>query len=696
MKRWCSLVLAMLMLFCSMDMTKASASILFNGWELKHPTDEFGDTDYDQWYLERNVTALIMDKYNNVAGYGVVSFAVTETFSAFTLWELDGLSQMFDVTDRYSSYTVSIKDGSGNKHQYTCKRDGGLAFIAEAMSLTDRITMPEKSKENTKIHNSLCDIFAAGGNIEIVIKPANTSGNVYNLTIEDDSSFISAYPIVDVGRFFDEMAIVTKYKEGFCDVNGRIVVPCEWDSVANFSEGMAKVKRNGKSGFIDKSGRLIIPCDWDDASSFSEGLAWVKKNNKQFFIDKMGKIVFECDGAWVLPSPRFTEGLLMVKENGKMGFIDKTGKFAIPCKWEYDSSGWHSAFNNGFLVVGKNGKKGMIDKTGKMVIPYKWDSLNYFYDGLAYAVDTNGKFGYVDKTGALIIPCIWDYACKFSEGLAFVKQNDKYGAIDKSGNLVIPCVWDNAWGFSEGLATVEQDDKYGVIDKSGNLVIPCSWDYVFNFHEGLARVEKNNKNGFIDKDGKVVIPCEWGDLDDFDEQGMTAGLLSGKWYVLDTKGNKTPIQTATTETGAVKETATSAPIPTVTPTPASDITTSLIDLTEYTDTELQELKHQIDIELQKRQTSSTSKPQITPSPTTEPSYTPLKQGNKGDDVMNMKKRLQELGYFSAGAEFSNQYNKTTTDRVKLFQKVNGLKQTGVADEATLKLLFSDKAKRNPN
>ncbi len=92
----------------------------------------------------------------------------------------------------------------------------------------------------------------------------------------------------------------------------------------------------------------------------------------------------------------------------------------------------------------------------------------------------------------------------------------------------------------------------------------------------------------------------------------------------------------------------------------------------------------------------TPAPTATPRPTPEPTYKPLKQGNKGDDVMAMKKRLQELGYFSARAEFSNQYNKTTTERVKLFQKANGLKQTGVADEKTLQLLFSDKAKKNPN
>lgn len=73
----------------------------------------------------------------------------------------------------------------------------------------------------------------------------------------------------------------------------------------------------------------------------------------------------------------------------------------------------------------------------------------------------------------------------------------------------------------------------------------------------------------------------------------------------------------------------------------------------------------------------------------------LKEGSVGTDVLAMKKRMQELGYFTSGASLSENYNATTTERVKLFQKVNGLRQTGIADTEMLLLLFSDAAKVNP-
>ena len=72
-------------------------------------------------------------------------------------------------------------------------------------------------------------------------------------------------------------------------------------------------------------------------------------------------------------------------------------------------------------------------------------------------------------------------------------------------------------------------------------------------------------------------------------------------------------------------------------------------------------------------------------------YETLKRGSKGDDVLAMKVRLQELGYFKQGAELSESYNDTCAERVKQFQKVNGLPQTGTADHETLTLLYSEEA-----
>ena len=66
----------------------------------------------------------------------------------------------------------------------------------------------------------------------------------------------------------------------------------------------------------------------------------------------------------------------------------------------------------------------------------------------------------------------------------------------------------------------------------------------------------------------------------------------------------------------------------------------------------------------------------------------LERGSRGGDVLCLKQRLYELGYFSTD-KFSDEYNGTTAERVRQLQKMNGLKQTGSVSEALWTLIFSD-------
>ena len=64
-------------------------------------------------------------------------------------------------------------------------------------------------------------------------------------------------------------------------------------------------------------------------------------------------------------------------------------------------------------------------------------------------------------------------------------------------------------------------------------------------------------------------------------------------------------------------------------------------------------------------------------------------GSNTPETLEVKKKMQTLGYFRPGAELTNKYNATTAERVKLFQKNNGLEQTGIVDLAFLTALYSD-------
>jgi len=58
------------------------------------------------------------------------------------------------------------------------------------------------------------------------------------------------------------------------------------------------------------------------------------------------------------------------------------------------------------------------------------------------------------------------------------------------------------------------------------------------------------------------------------------------------------------------------------------------------------------------------------------------KGDHGSDVLNLKNRLKELGYYSPTATFDDEFNSVMVERVKMFQKNNHLKVSGKIDIMT--------------
>lgn len=74
-------------------------------------------------------------------------------------------------------------------------------------------------------------------------------------------------------------------------------------------------------------------------------------------------------------------------------------------------------------------------------------------------------------------------------------------------------------------------------------------------------------------------------------------------------------------------------------------------------------------------------------------YKTLEVGYKGEEVIKLKQRMVELGYFKNESSVNNTFTASTPDYIKKFQEVNGLEPDGVADPEMQALFFSDKARK---
>lgn len=288
---------------------------------------------------------------------------------------------------------------------------------------------------------------------------------------------------------------------------------------------------SGKYGYVNVSGTIIIPCEFDRVEVFSEGLAWVMKrdeegNQKYGCINAEGEIVIplsEYDGV-----ESFSEGVARVMKNdekgrGKYGYINTKGEVVVPL--DYDDAGSH--FSEGLTWIGKRVSNYewqccYINTKGAVVLALEYDHVSSFSDGLAWVEISDEdyrKYGYINTEGELVVPLEYDDAF-FHEGLAWVKKDDEegYSYFDAKRGEVVP--WEGIVGgypkyFFDGLCMASNgQDTWGGINTKGELIIPFEYDLASRFFNGLAVVAKrdadgNLKYGCINTKGEAVLPLEY-------------------------------------------------------------------------------------------------------------------------------------------------------------------------------------------
>jgi peptidoglycan hydrolase-like protein with peptidoglycan-binding domain len=87
--------------------------------------------------------------------------------------------------------------------------------------------------------------------------------------------------------------------------------------------------------------------------------------------------------------------------------------------------------------------------------------------------------------------------------------------------------------------------------------------------------------------------------------------------------------------------------------------------------------------------STSPTPSPLPTPTPDPT---LKKGDSNEKVQQLQQRLMDLDYMDID-EPTLLFGPATKHAVELFQRQHSLEQNGIADEATLSLIYSDQAQK---
>ena len=132
-----------------------------------------------------------------------------------------------------------------------------------------------------------------------------------------------------------------------------------------------------------------------------------------------------------------------------------------------------------------------------------------------------------------------------------------------------------------------------------------------------------------------------------------------------------------TVAGAVQEGPLPADVPTPTPEP-----TAIVETVEETPSLA------VDVIVATAAPQPTATLPAGPTITPDTSYTNVKQGDRGDKVLSLQRRLIELGYLPEGAD-DGAFGGQTRRAVIAFQTANGLTADGVAGDATQTYLYQN-------
>lgn len=254
-------------------------------------------------------------------------------------------------------------------HQYTRFSDGlAMIIINHKCGYIDKKgneVIPCQFDAAGRFSNGLACVLRNNGTLAVIDKEGK---ELFELGYDSISEHSGAY---SEGLLSVATETPSGRKWGFVDKEGKLIIPCKFDRVDDYNEGLAVVGINGRCGVIDLIGSEIVPCIYQYVDSFSEGFASVQDNSYlRGFVDRTGNLVIPCQ---YFSAEGFSDGLAPIQLNGKWGFVDKTGKEVIPCKYEpfwldVEHTSWESpAFVRGLAKISIDGKMAYIDRAGNVV-----------------------------------------------------------------------------------------------------------------------------------------------------------------------------------------------------------------------------------------------------------------------------------------------------------------------------------------
>lgn len=279
------------------------------------------------------------------------------------------------------------------------------------------------------------------------------------------------------------------------------------DDICPAGEKRIAVKQNEKWGLINcENGNWVVPCIYNDIAVYCNGITEVEQNNGIALMSKDGNLLTD----FILQHTSFRLGYDFFSATnritGKEGIFNYQGEIIIP--FEYDDI---HPFNKEdiYIKFNKNGKWGLMDRNNNTVIPAMYDDIRLPFDGKdcmnLIGAKKSEKWGFINSSNQQVAPFIYS-SVELSHGVGNAYNDGKCYCIDHHGNIL----WEGEHWTELGKlkwyqylsslepSDVDKDIPLGNIESRNTyVVIIANEKYT---EQGVSQVQFAQNDGKIFKD----------------------------------------------------------------------------------------------------------------------------------------------------------------------------------------------------
>ncbi len=275
-----------------------------------------------------------------------------------------------------------------------------------------------------------------------------------------------------------------------------------FDAAQSYEKGYAMVANGGKTGLLDVNGKLILPMEYDGIvyDQFQNKVVFrTVKNGKEGIADAQGKVLVPNDYDQINPA---LPGYLKVKKNGKYAILRTSGVPVTDFVYDFLSSSFDFPDAPEWpAMVSQKGKFGLIDEKGEEVFSARLKEIGYIGNGLYAGRD--GKSLLLINTAGKPTALSYEEIHSFGDGMAAVKKGGKWGYITPAAEEKIKPQYEEAALFHHKLAAVKTKGKWGVINRMGKTVLPAEYEEYKEDNQGNRKLYKGGKEFILQPDGTV-------------------------------------------------------------------------------------------------------------------------------------------------------------------------------------------------